>query len=203
MKCERFVEDTRNQTAEQIQRLANVTQNVVDHQKDLEQILHVAPTADREHANMFDPRDGGATGIFTLSNFSNPVQFICGAIGAIENVTAPETAKLCAQYLGPALKLMNVNYIPLPINPILSPVPGPARISSTPIPLSRLAAAGYQARPKRRPPYRHSPEQETCHRRRDTGQPAPPPAGPTRLPGIDAAAGRGATSPTPPSATAR
>lgn len=124
-EVEQFVRDSRNQTAEQIQRLANVTQNVVDHQKDLEQILHVAPTSIANTLNMFDPRDGGATGIFTLSNISNPVQFLCGAIGAIENVTAPETAKLCAQYLGPALRLMNVNYLPLPINPLLNSVPSP------------------------------------------------------------------------------
>ncbi|UXA19813.1 MCE family protein [Mycobacterium sp. SMC-4] len=122
---ERFVRGSRNQTAEQIQRLANVTQNVVDHQRDLEQILHVAPTSIANTLNMFDPRDGGATGIFTLSNISNPVQFLCGAIGAIENTTAPETAKLCAQYLGPALRLMNVNYIPLPLNPLLNPAPAP------------------------------------------------------------------------------
>lgn len=122
---ERFVRDTRSQTAEQIQRLANVTQNVVEQQKALEQILHVAPTAVANTLNMFDPRDGGATGIFTLSNISNPVQFLCGAIGAIENVTASETAKLCAQYLGPALRLMNINYIPLPINPLLASVPPP------------------------------------------------------------------------------
>jgi len=124
-EVERFVRDTRSQTSEQVQRLANVTQNVVEHQKDLEQILHVAPTAIANTLNMFDPRDGGATGIFTLSNFSNPVQFLCGAIGAIENVTAAETSKLCAQYLGPALRLMNVNYIPLPINPLLASVPPP------------------------------------------------------------------------------
>ncbi|KUH82937.1 MULTISPECIES: MCE family protein [unclassified Mycobacterium] len=124
-EVERFVRTTRTQTAEQVQRLANVTQNVVDHQKDLEQILHVAPTAIANTLNMFDPRDGGATGIFTLSNISSPVQFLCGAIGAIENTTASETAKLCAQYLGPALRLMNFNYLPFPFNPLLASIPPP------------------------------------------------------------------------------
>jgi len=130
-QVQRFVRGTREQTAEQIQRLANVTQNVVDHSKDLEQILHVAPTAIANTLNMFDPRDGGATGIFTLSNISNPVQFLCGAIGAVENATASETAKLCAQYLGPALKQLNFNYIPLPINPVLTPAPPPENLLYT------------------------------------------------------------------------
>jgi virulence factor Mce-like protein len=128
---QRFVGGTRAQTAEQIQRLANVTQTVVAKQKDLEQVLHVAPTAIANTLNMFDPRDGGATGIFTLSNFSNPEQFLCGAIGAVENATASETAKLCAQYLGPALKQLNLNYIPLPINPVLAPAPPPEKMLYT------------------------------------------------------------------------
>jgi hypothetical protein len=147
---ERFVKGTRSQTAEQIQRLANVTQTVVDRQKDLEQILHVAPTAIANTLNMFDPRDGGATGIFTLSNISNPVQFICGAIGAIENVTAPETAKLCSQYLGPALNLLSVNHIPLPINPLLNSVPGPQDIVYTD-PALAPGAAGVPAPPETPP----------------------------------------------------
>lgn len=124
-EVERFVRDTRDPAAEQVRGLAGVTQNVVDHQRDLKQILHVAPTAIANTLNMFDPRDGGATGIFTFVNFSNPVEFLCGAIGAIENTTAPETAKLCNQYLGPALKQMNFNYLPFPVNPVLTSVPPP------------------------------------------------------------------------------
>lgn len=118
-----FVRGTRGQVADQIQLLANVTQNVVDHKQDLEQILHVAPTAVANTLNMFDPRDGGATGTFTLSPLSTPVQFVCGMIGSIENATATETGKLCAQYLGPALEQMSLNYLPFPFNPVLTSVP--------------------------------------------------------------------------------
>ncbi|WP_082953465.1 MULTISPECIES: MCE family protein [unclassified Mycobacterium] len=124
-EVQRFVHGTRGQVADQIQLLADVTQNIVEHQKDLEQILHVAPTAVANTLNMFDPRDGGATGIFTFSNFSNPTQFFCGMIGAIENATAPETAKLCAEYLGPALNQASFNYLPFPVNPVLTSVPPP------------------------------------------------------------------------------
>ena len=136
---QRFVRNSRNQTSEQVRQLASVTQNVVDHQKDLEQILHVAPTAIANTLNMFDPRDGGATGLFAFANMSNPVQFVCGAIGAIENATAPETARLCSEYLGPGLSKLNINYIPLPINPLLAPVPSPDDIIYTD---PRLAPGG-------------------------------------------------------------
>jgi hypothetical protein len=56
------------------------------------------------------------------------MQFICGAIGAVENVTAPEAAKLCEQYLGPVLKLISFNTFPLPVNPILAATPPPDKI---------------------------------------------------------------------------
>jgi virulence factor Mce-like protein len=125
---QRFVAGTRDKTTEQVQRLANVTQNLVDHRMDLEQVLHVAPSAIANSYNMFDPRSGGASGVFVLNNFSNPTQFFCGMIGAIENVTAPETGKLCAQYLGPGLQKLNFNYLPFPFNPFLTSVPSPDKL---------------------------------------------------------------------------
>jgi hypothetical protein len=53
---------------------------------------------------------------------------VCGAIGALENITAPETAKLCAQYLGPALNAIRVNGLPFPVNPFLAPSANPDNI---------------------------------------------------------------------------
>ena len=82
---------------------ASVTQNLVDHRMDLENVLHIAPHSIANAVNMFDPRTGAASGVFVFNNFSNPVWAICAMIGALENVTSPETGKLCAQYLGPAL----------------------------------------------------------------------------------------------------
>jgi phospholipid/cholesterol/gamma-HCH transport system substrate-binding protein len=122
---ERFVRGSRTQTAEQIQRLSSVTQTLVNQQRDLEQLLHVAPTAIANTLNFFDPRDGGIVGTFAFANFSNPIQFICGAIGAVENVTSTESAKLCGQYLGPALNTMDFNFLPFGVNPFLAAVPPP------------------------------------------------------------------------------
>lgn len=124
----RFVAGSRNQTAEQIQRLANVTDNLVAHEMDIENILHVAPNAFANGYNIYNPDTGTPWGSFSLNNFSNPLQFICGAIGSVENTTAPETAKLCAQYLGPALRLFNFNALPFPLNPILQKSASPENI---------------------------------------------------------------------------
>ncbi len=127
-QVQRFISGSRDQTAEQIHRLAAVTQNLVDNQTDLEQVLHVAPTAIANTYNMFDPRTGNAAGVFTLNNLSNPKAFLCNQIGALEkNVTAAETAKkLCNLYLGPGLDTVSLNNIPLPLNPFLMSTPPPA-----------------------------------------------------------------------------
>jgi phospholipid/cholesterol/gamma-HCH transport system substrate-binding protein len=121
----RFVAGSRNQTSEQVQRLANVTQILVDQKMALENLLHVTPNALANGYNLYNPMTGTAAGAFSIPNISNPLQFICGAIGAVENATAPETAKLCAQYLGPAARLFSINYLPVPVNPYLQPSPPP------------------------------------------------------------------------------
>jgi phospholipid/cholesterol/gamma-HCH transport system substrate-binding protein len=127
-EVQRFVAGSRNQTAEQIQRLGNVTQNLVDNRMNVENILHVAPNAFANGYNIYNPTTVSGLGSFVLNNFSNPVSLICAAIGAIENVTAPETGKLCAQYLGPALRLLNFNSVPIPINAYLMPSANPEDI---------------------------------------------------------------------------
>ena len=49
-EVKRFVAGTRNQTAEQLQGLTQVTQTLVDVKMDLEQVLHVAPNVVRQRA---------------------------------------------------------------------------------------------------------------------------------------------------------
>lgn len=164
---QRFIKGSRDQTAEQVQRLANVTQVLVEHQRDVEQLLHVAPTAISNTLNFFDPRDGGIVGTFALTNFSNPVQLICGAIGAIENTTSAETSKLCDQYLGPALRTMNFNYLPIPINPLLAAAPPPQDLIYTE---PQLAPGGAGASPELPP----APPVVSAYTGLDNDQPPPP-----------------------------
>ncbi|RDH77172.1 MCE family protein [Mycolicibacterium moriokaense] len=129
-EVQRFVANTRDKTAEQVQRLANATGVLVEHRTDLENILHVAPTAFANAYNILHPNVPGGLGTFVFANFSNPVAFICSAIGAVENATASETGKLCAQYLGPALRLLNFNVLPQPpLNPALMPSVTPDKLA--------------------------------------------------------------------------
>lgn len=141
---QRFIAGSRNQTAEQFQRLSSVTKNLADNQMVLKNLLHVAPNAIGNAYNIYDPDTQSAMGGFTLANFSNPISVVCTAIGALENATSAETAKECSQYLGPALRLLNFNYLPLPFNSYLGKSPSPENlVYSEP----ELAPGGSKAAP--------------------------------------------------------
>lgn len=116
-----FLSDTRDKTSEQVQRLADVTANLVEHRDDVEQLLHVTPNAIANGYADYNADTGTILGSVSFNNFSNPMQFVCAAIGAVKNTTSAETAKLCADYLGPALNSLNFNNLPFPINPVLVP----------------------------------------------------------------------------------
>ena len=122
-EVQRFIAGSRDQTAEQIERLSNVTQVLADNSMVVKNILHGAPNALVNGYNIYNPDSGGPRGSFAMNNFANPVTLICSSIAAVENVTAEESGKACAQYLGPALRLMNFNYLPLPFNAYLGPAP--------------------------------------------------------------------------------
>lgn len=121
----RFVAGSRKQTTEQIERLSDVVRNLSDNQMVLKNLLHVAPNAIGNAYNIYDPDIQSALGGFALHNFSNPIQVVCSAIAALENTTSAESAKACAQYLGPALRLFNFNHLPFPFDAYLAKSPSP------------------------------------------------------------------------------
>lgn len=130
-EVQRFVVGSRDQASEQIRSLGSVLQVLVDNRLAFENVLHITPNAIANFENIYYPNGGSVTGAFALSNFSNPVWFVCGLIGGVANTTAPETAKLCAQYLGPALRLPNFGNLPFPINAYLRPAVNPDRLIYT------------------------------------------------------------------------
>ncbi|BBX04898.1 mammalian cell entry protein [Mycolicibacterium moriokaense] len=115
-EVQRFIAGTRDKASEQVARLANVTQVLADQRLDVENILHIAPTSFANAYSILNPNYPGAVGSFILNNISDPLSFLCGAITGAANVTAAESGKLCAQYLGPALNTVGLNYLPVPQN---------------------------------------------------------------------------------------
>jgi len=152
-EVQRFIAGTRNQTSEQIARLADVTQILVDKHMALENILHTSPNALGNFFNDYNADTGTIVGGFGIINFANstfsglllPVPVPgCTALGAIENVTAVETGKLCSLFLGPGLRLLNFNNLPIPINIFLQKSIDPSKILYTE---PRLAPGGEGPKP--------------------------------------------------------
>lgn len=192
-EVQRFIAGSRDQTSEQIRRLADLTQVLTDNHTALENVLHVAPNALANAYNDYDPDYGGIRGGFSISNSANPVWAYCSMLEAIGNVTATESGKLCGLYLSPGLRvanpmfLFNFNYLPVPVNPFLAPSADPKNIVySEP----RLAPGGEGPKPgaPELPPavsaYSGLP---------DDSPPASPPVPPGRIPG--------AAMPDPPAPT--
>ena len=152
-EVQRFIAGTRNQTSEQVARLADVTQILVNQQMALKNILHAAPNALGNFFNDYNADTGTIVGGFGIMNFANstfsgllvpiPVPG-CTAVGAIENVTAVESGKLCSLFLGPGLRVLNFNSLPIPINIFIQKSVDPANILYTE---PRLAPGGEGPKP--------------------------------------------------------
>ena len=136
-EVQRFIAETRDQTSEQIARLGDAIQPIVDQHMALENILHGAPNALGNFFNDYNADTGTIVGGFGIMDFANPVQSGllvplpvpgCGVTEAIENVTATESGKLCALFIGPGLRLLNFNSLPFPINLFLQKSPDPANV---------------------------------------------------------------------------
>jgi phospholipid/cholesterol/gamma-HCH transport system substrate-binding protein len=183
-EVQRFIEGSRDATAEQVSRLADLTQILVDNKMALKNVLHVAANALANAYNDYDPDVGNVRGGVGIQNLSNPTQLFCGGIGALENATAAETGKLCGLYLSPALKVFNpllyfnFNYFPIPINPLLAPVFDSSNVVYTE---KRLAPGGEGPRPT--PPEMPPAVSAYTGLPGDVPEAPPPPPPPGRIPG--------------------
>jgi phospholipid/cholesterol/gamma-HCH transport system substrate-binding protein len=128
---QRFVAANRSGASEQVQRLAEVTRNLVDHRGDVEELLHIFPTSIANFYNIYNPDTATEAGVFVVNNFSSPVQFVCSSIASLEQTTTAEAARKCRDYLGPVIGLLNFNYLPFPVNPLHGPTARPESLIYT------------------------------------------------------------------------
>jgi phospholipid/cholesterol/gamma-HCH transport system substrate-binding protein len=121
-----FLAENRDTLGTTFDKLAEITQALGESSADLKQTLHVAPTGISNFVNIYEPAGATVTGALSGSNFSNPINFICGAIQAASRMNAEQSAKLCVQYLAPIVKNRQYNFLgPLGFNggPQLLPTP--------------------------------------------------------------------------------
>jgi phospholipid/cholesterol/gamma-HCH transport system substrate-binding protein len=111
-----FVADNREALGTTSDKLASVSQALNESLGDVKQLLHVAPTAFQNFLNIYQPAQGTLTGVIALNNFSNTIQFLCGAVQAASRRGAKESAKLCVQYLAPIIKNRQYNFLPIAEN---------------------------------------------------------------------------------------
>ncbi len=115
---QRFVKDNSEGLSESVARLADATQVLTDKRPEIEQVLHSGPTSLANFYQIYKPAQGSMTGAIALSNFKNPIQWICGSIEGIESGNSQNSADLCKQYLGPVLSTMIGNYPGFLFNPV-------------------------------------------------------------------------------------
>jgi len=115
---QRFVKDNSEGLSESVARLADATQVLTDKRPEIEQVLHSGPTSLANFYQIYKPAQGSMTGAIALSNFKNPIQWICGSIEGIDSGNSQNSADLCKQYLGPVLSTMIGNYPGFLFNPV-------------------------------------------------------------------------------------
>lgn len=108
-----FVADNREALGTTSDKLASVSQALVDSLDDAKQLLHLAPTVAQDFVNIYQPAQGTLTGALSTNNLSDPISFVCGAVQAASRQNAEQSAKLCVQYLAPIVKNRQYNFFPL------------------------------------------------------------------------------------------
>jgi phospholipid/cholesterol/gamma-HCH transport system substrate-binding protein len=114
-----------------INNLADVTNAILqpDSLNGLETALHVFPTLGANLMNIISPNTGGVMGLLSVTNFANPLQFVCSAIQAGSRLGYQESAEMCAQYLAPILDAIKFNYPPFGVNQFTSAMTLPKQIA--------------------------------------------------------------------------
>lgn len=108
-----FVAENREPIGTASDKLASISAAVTASLDDLEQVLHILPTAASNFNNIYEPANGSLTGALMVNNFANPISFLCGAIQAASRMGAEQASKLCVQYLAPIVKNRQYNFPPL------------------------------------------------------------------------------------------
>src|ERR1700758_2183015 len=124
-----FAADNREAIGTTSDKLASITTAVVQSLDDIKQLLHIGPTVLQDFNNIFEPANGSLTGALAVNNFSNPIEFLCGAVQAASRLRAEQASKLCVQYLAPIVKNRQYNWPPLGFSVFVGPQARPNELT--------------------------------------------------------------------------
>jgi phospholipid/cholesterol/gamma-HCH transport system substrate-binding protein len=119
-----FIADNKEPVGITTDKLASISTALNQSLGDIKQTLHIAPNTFQNFLNIYQPAQDTLSGVLAANNFSNPINFLCGAIQAASRLNAEQSAKLCVQYLAPIVKNRQYNFPPLGENLIVG---APAR----------------------------------------------------------------------------
>src|ERR1700761_4175332 len=113
-----FLTENREVLAHDVNNLSEATTAIMqpEPRDGLETGLHILPNMAANVLAIYEPAHGSLTGVAALTNFANPLQFICSAIQAGSRLGYQDSAELCAQYLAPIMDAIKFNYFPSGIN---------------------------------------------------------------------------------------
>jgi phospholipid/cholesterol/gamma-HCH transport system substrate-binding protein len=113
-----FLTENRELLAHDVNNLGEATTAIVQPvpRDGLETALHILPNMAANVLAIYEPAHGSLTGVAALTNFANPMQFICSAIQAGSRLGYQDSAELCAQYLAPIMDAIKFNYFPSGVN---------------------------------------------------------------------------------------
>ena len=124
-----FVAENREEVGTTSDKLASISNAVVESLDDIKQTLHVGTPAFQNFANIYNPANVALTGSIAVTNFANPIQFLCSAVQAASRLRAEQSAKLCVQYLAPIFKNRQYSFPPLGFNPFVGVTARPNEVT--------------------------------------------------------------------------
>jgi phospholipid/cholesterol/gamma-HCH transport system substrate-binding protein len=126
-----FIDENGEVLSHDIQNLAEVTNAILqpEPRDGLETALHAYPNVAANLMNISSPNAGGIVAMPVITNFANPMEFICSTIQAGSRLGYQESAELCAEYLGPILDSIKFNYLPFGANQLQTAMTLPKQIA--------------------------------------------------------------------------
>lgn len=129
-----FLDDNAEPLTASIQNLSDTTTAILqpEPRDGMEIALHTFPNLLANAINISSPNQGGVVAVPVLpgvTNFQNPLHFICSAIQAGSRLGYQESAELCAQYLAPVMDAIKFNFLPFGLNMASTAMTLPKQIS--------------------------------------------------------------------------
>jgi phospholipid/cholesterol/gamma-HCH transport system substrate-binding protein len=116
-----FLHDNNDALITQVNKLSEFSKVLSDSSENFEQVLHITPHGLTNFYNIYNPAQGTLSGLLSLPDFANPVQFICGGVFDIGSVPDNfKRAEICKERMGPVMRRWSMNFVPFLFHPINS-----------------------------------------------------------------------------------